>query len=289
MIDMEKVQRQHHACTACGEHGHNRRCCPTITNLPTVDAKGRDLVKLREWARRNYQANREKRAAVERERYRAKADDEAFVSSRRDRANKWYASTPAAQDRGKEKNRLRYAKMNPDAGKLRAKRNEPGAREERQRRHRERKSAWRAINPEKMIEYTRRYVALHPARRRESFLRWKNANPEKFAEAQRRWVAANPDKIREKNLLRDYRSATASGRATAAQIRARVEYFGGVCSYCGGTFEHMDHSIALARGGTNWPANLRPACEGCNLSKCAKPIRQFMLERGYVVAPLPLP
>lgn len=95
--------------------------------------------------------------------------------------------------------------------------------------------------------------------------------------------------MRAKNLLRDYRSATAGGRATAAQIRARVEVFGGVCSYCGGHFEHMDHAISLARGGTNWPANLRPACEACNLGKAAKPLRQFLAERGCRARVMPLP
>lgn len=59
----------------------------------------------------------------------------------------------------------------------------------------------------------------------------------------------------------------AEGDATAEQRRARWDYYGGRCWMCGCEAEGMDHVIALSSGGSNWPANLRPACASCNASK----------------------
>lgn len=73
----------------------------------------------------------------------------------------------------------------------------------------------------------------------------------------------------------------ARGSATAEQITYRVAFFGGVCAYCRSKpYEHLDHAIPISRGGTNWPANLRPACANCNLSKHAKTPAEFSAGRG---------
>lgn len=93
------------------------------------------------------------------------------------------------------------------------------------------------------------------------------------------WQLANPNRRREQRQRYDYRAVTAPGYATADQIAARIEFFGGVCSYCGDPFEHLDHAIPLARNGTNWPANLRPACSSCNLSKGSKTAMEFIAWR----------
>jgi 5-methylcytosine-specific restriction endonuclease McrA len=55
----------------------------------------------------------------------------------------------------------------------------------------------------------------------------------------------------------------------------RMEFFDFKCSYCGGPFEEVDHAIPLSRGGSNWPANLRPACKSCNRRKFTKTIWEF--------------
>jgi hypothetical protein len=63
----------------------------------------------------------------------------------------------------------------------------------------------------------------------------------------------------------------AAGRATAAQIKARVEFYGGLCWICRtAPYQAIDHVKPLARGGSNWPANLRPACKSCNSRKGAR-------------------
>ena len=60
----------------------------------------------------------------------------------------------------------------------------------------------------------------------------------------------------------------ALGEVTVEQLEARIEFFGGMCAYCGvKPWEHLDHAISIVQGGTNWPANLRPSCATCNLSR----------------------
>jgi hypothetical protein len=100
-----------------------------------------------------------------------------------------------------------------------------------------------------------RYIANIDKRREEARLRKRLAykkNPEKFRERQSR------------------RRSAAAGKATERQILDRVKFFGGVCAYCQGPYEHLDHSIPLSKGGTHWPANLRPSCATCNMRKHTK-------------------
>jgi 5-methylcytosine-specific restriction endonuclease McrA len=136
---------------------------------------------------------------------------------------------------------------------------------------------WAAANKERRAAYFREYEA-RPERRikkRERATDWRRQNPE--------LNRARAAKMREKNLHqriefnRKYRARKhgASGDATQAQINARAAFFGGVCSYCGGAYECIDHVIPLSRGGSNWPANLRPACLSCNSSKRNKTLAEW--------------
>lgn len=63
------------------------------------------------------------------------------------------------------------------------------------------------------------------------------------------------------------RVAGASGSATKEQLAARWEYYQGRCWMCGGAANVFDHVKPLARGGSNWPSNQRPACWRCNRRK----------------------
>ena len=63
------------------------------------------------------------------------------------------------------------------------------------------------------------------------------------------------------------RERGAQGVATPAAVAARIAYYGGRCYLCGAPYQEIDHVIPLARGGSHWPANLRPACRSCNRRK----------------------
>lgn len=118
---------------------------------------------------------------------------------------------------------------------------------------------WMDNNPGKSAEYSRRYA---------------EANQDKRSALRRRLVANNPDLYasiaRAADANRRAREANAPGHATTEQVQARWDYFGGKCWMCGAEAVETDHVKPLAKGGSHWPANLRPACRDCNSNKRAK-------------------
>ena len=158
---------------------------------------------------------------------------------------------------------------------------------------------WYAANTESALAYSAKYRAENPDKRRAACARWKRENPEmvradsaKYRATHReeirlyaaryraenldsvkdrdaRWKTENPEKRRAAESRRRARKQKALGTATADQIVARWEVYGGTCWICGKRAEVTDHVIPLAAGGTNWPANLRPACNHCNSIKGA--------------------
>lgn len=150
---------------------------------------------------------------------------------------------------------------------------------------RDRRRRYRAANPEKKKSADERYRRSNPERVRQSTRAWRGKETTKAKEAEyaRRWKAANrekaranfarwqsshPEQNRERERRRRARKATVvSIDFTPEQLDARMAMFGHRCWMCGGPYEHVDHVIAIARGGPHVLANLRPACQSCNSSK----------------------
>ncbi|MDF3280478.1 HNH endonuclease [Gordonia sp. N1V] len=96
---------------------------------------------------------------------------------------------------------------------------------------------------------------------------YRRENRERISAAWREWAKRNRHRTSAYNQKRQAAKAAAEGFATPSQVRARIEYYGGKCWICGSPWEHIDHVKPLARGGCNWPSNLRPACRSCNSAK----------------------
>jgi len=96
------------------------------------------------------------------------------------------------------------------------------------------------------------------------------ANLEKECARKRVHYEANLEKYRANGAKRRARKNGADGQATAEQIAARWDYYGGQCYICGAPADATDHVIPLDKGGSNWPANLRPICKRCNSVKGPK-------------------
>lgn len=98
----------------------------------------------------------------------------------------------------------------------------------------------------------------------------RNRNPSANREYQRKRYAASESVravyLKNARIRRD-RVRASGGASSPEQIAGRLEFYGHRCAYCSGPYEQMDHVIPLVQGGTGWPANLRPACRPCNLSK----------------------
>jgi hypothetical protein len=77
------------------------------------------------------------------------------------------------------------------------------------------------------------------------------------------------------------------GTLAGYEVREYVlERDGRHCSYCGAVDVplNLDHFIPRARGGSNRPSNLVPACIECNEPKSTKPPEEFLVGRPDVLA-----
>ena len=96
---------------------------------------------------------------------------------------------------------------------------------------------------------------------------YRKRHPERAKESERKWSQQNPDKVSAKARRRRMRHNNAAGYYIETQLQSRVDYFGGLCWVCGKPYDSIDHVKPLAKGGANWPSNLRPICRSCNSIK----------------------
>lgn len=85
-------------------------------------------------------------------------------------------------------------------------------------------------------------------------------------ESIRRYDSANRAGRRRYALL-----LAASGRCSTEQLAGRIAYYGWACWMCGDPWDQIDHVLPVSKGGSKWPANLRPSCGPCNRKKSAGP------------------
>jgi 5-methylcytosine-specific restriction endonuclease McrA len=160
------------------------------------------------------------------------------------------------------KQRMRKWRMdNPEIYKASKKRSEllPKAIESRQNHYKVSGRTWYIAHKDEVIAYSNK---------------WRKANPEQ-------------DLANKRRAKHRRRALNSKGTYTETQLQARINFYGRRCYLCGcdwnalptktnvssGEFwKTIDHVIPLSRGGSNWPANLRPACSDCNLSKWANPL-----------------
>jgi 5-methylcytosine-specific restriction endonuclease McrA len=91
-----------------------------------------------------------------------------------------------------------------------------------------------------------------------------------------RGLKFSADEVLRRKRVSNRLRKTAPGKCSIQQFMLRVEMFGGKCYMCGKSWEVIEHVIPLSRNGTNWPANLRPACSKCNNRKHNKDWRLFV-------------
>ncbi len=161
------------------------------------------------------------------------------------------------------------------------------------------KKEYRENNKEKTREQSKRYrennkekIKIYRKNNREKLLEqikdWRKQNKEhieKYYEKNKERIQAYCKEYSKKNKLSNAirinrRRAVfknASGYSTKEQIQARFDYHGNKCYYCGDSSckLQIEHRIPLSRGGSNWPANIVPACKHCNNKKHTKTEREF--------------
>jgi len=131
-------------------------------------------------------------------------------------------------------------------------------------------SEWKKGNKESVsASSARRYI-----RKRERILAYNRA-----------WIRANLDLARAACHRRRARKLSADGRHTAADIQRLLKLQRGCCAACHKPMKtyHVDHRIALSRGGSNHWTNLQLLHPRCNQEKHAKDPIRFMQSRGFLL------
>lgn len=167
---------------------------------------------------------------------------------------------------------------------------------------RETSRSWAKANRDKVREYEKRYWENNPEKLKEKRSRnskvWRARYPEKAREKTAKWRLANPEKTREINkrsrdnspgkAMRDWRTRRArlasvlSERYTEQDILIR---WGNSCHLCCELIDldaprspgvpgwerglHLDHVVAISKGGPDTIENVKPAHGLCNLKKNA--------------------
>jgi len=145
--------------------------------------------------------------------------------------------------------------------------------------------AWRAANPEMVRAAERANYAKDPTRKRAGAAAYRRANPDAVRRAFAEWAAANPEKRSEYNRNAKAKRKKAEGVHSQRDIEALHKLQRGFCAACKVKLQafHVDHIVALARGGTNDRLNLQLLCPPCNLRKGAKHPVDFMQSMGLLL------
>lgn len=137
---------------------------------------------------------------------------------------------------------------------------------------------------------SREWYAKHKERAAEWGKGYRARNKEAIAERERRYAAERP--VARQIAKRNYkaRKKSAEGCFTSEEWLAKCEYHGWRCYLCGRSVNpqsaHAEHRIPLARGGSNWIANIAPSCAPCNLSKNKRTEKEFREFLGFEALPL---
>jgi 5-methylcytosine-specific restriction endonuclease McrA len=130
---------------------------------------------------------------------------------------------------------------------------------------------WKAQNPARVLELRRADYS---------------ANKDKIVQRVYAWNAANPDGPRARG--RNYRARLngAAGSHTAADIQRIGDAQKWRCHWCGKASKrnyHVDHLVALSKGGSNFPSNLVIACPRCNNNKRATDPIEYARRKGLLI------
>lgn len=148
---------------------------------------------------------------------------------------------------------------------------------------REQMRVFRVENVEEVRAYQQRYRVENAAALRVKGKAYRMENAARASERGRAYRKANPEQYAA--YARNRRSAllNALGSHTAEDIKFLHLIQGNTCEACEASFDdvkaHVDHIVALSRGGSNGPDNLQLLCARCNTSKHNRDYEEWLLEQ----------
>jgi 5-methylcytosine-specific restriction endonuclease McrA len=163
-------------------------------------------------------------------------------------------------------------------------------------------AAYKAANPEKVAALAKRrreenansidaYQKSYRASHREEFKRqareWRQNNRARADAQIAAWYAAHPGAMRVKKQNRRARKMAAGGKLSRDLVPKLLELQRWKCAGCCGDLRksgyHLDHRVALARGGLHVDENMQLLCPPCNCSKGAKDPVEWAQENGRLL------
>ena len=138
-------------------------------------------------------------------------------------------------------------------------------------------------NKHKIIEHSRLWYQANKNRVKARSILYYSAHKDEITKRIQEYTKANRIKVNEYKKTHNHRRRTAKGRFTTRQWLDKCEYWNWSCYLCGVLLTrkaiHREHRIPIVRGGSNWIANIAPACKDCNKMKgtlTEREYRQFL-------------
>lgn len=186
------------------------------------------------------------------------------VQCNRDRVRKWQRENPDKIAQQRDRNR---ESINQSCRRSRQKKLE---------KYRLKHAEWVAQNPEKAASSARASRA---------------KKPEKYRALHREWSAKNKDKVAANAKIQQARRRAATGKFSKQDVASIMAAQRNKCAYfkvCGIGFRskdqyHIDHILAVSKGGTSDPSNIQILCPDCNRRKGAKDAVAFMQASGFLL------
>jgi len=135
-------------------------------------------------------------------------------------------------------------------------------------------------NKEKRLAFARRYAEKHRILIAEK--RRLPASRVRDRERLRKWRKDNPESVK----MSTSRRRAVIGNHSRADISEILGWQRNKCAYCRVSLRkgfHLDHILPIAKGGSNFRANLQALCPDCNLRKNAKHPIEFAQNIGLLL------
>lgn len=170
------------------------------------------------------------------------------------------------------------------AAKAKPPRPAPKGRDPEKARMRRRK--WQEKNRDKknLAQRLKRASSLTEVRAKE--VAYRKTRADAIKESQRRWLKDNREARNTFSRKRRARKHQAPGSHTDEDIKRIRLAQRDRCACCGQRLigkGHVDHIVALSKGGSNWANNLQLLCRFCNSSKHNRDPIEFMQSRGRLI------
>lgn len=142
-------------------------------------------------------------------------------------------------------------------------------------------------NRDRMLRYQYEYESkISTIRMRAEY---RKDNKDRLYLKNKEWEKRNPEKVLAKYHNYRARKRNAEGTHTGEDIKALFTSQNGICNGCGCKLQtsgrkkyHIDHIVALANGGSNYPSNLQLLCPSCNTSKRDKDFEEWKKYKALI-------